>query len=158
MLIKKADKKYYINEDEIRIVKPYKNRVHKSKIPKEILKSWNYVKGAKHEIRETKAGHQFNYDEGGIPFPDNLNSASRTMLTSEGSKSPNRISHIIKDPDSGKYRVLTPVECEKLNGFPKNWTKLDKITDSKRYFFMGNSLVVGLIEKMGKRLRLILEK
>ena len=56
----------------------------KSKIPKEILKSWNYVKGAKHEIRETQAGHQFNYDEGGIPFPDNLNTPSRTMLTSEG--------------------------------------------------------------------------
>jgi len=152
VLVKKVEEKYYINEDEIGEPNPYKQRVYKSKIPKEILKSWNYVKGAKHEIRETQAGHQFNYDEGGIPFPDNLNSASRTMLTSEGSKSPNRISHIIKDPNSERYRVLTPVECEKLNGFPKNWTKLNDIPDSKRYFFMGNALVVGLIKKMGKRL------
>ena len=69
-------------------------------IPKEIKKSWNYVKGAKHEIRETQAGHQFNYDEGAIPFPDNLNSPSRTMLTSEGSKNAEQISHIIKDPNN----------------------------------------------------------
>ena len=78
------------------------------------------------------------------------------MLTSEGSKSPNRISHVVKDPNTMKHRVLTPIECEKLNGFKKNWTKIKDITDSKRYFFMGNALVVGLIEKMGYRLKEII--
>ena len=78
------------------------------------------------------------------------------MLTSEGSKSPNRISHVIKDPGSGTHRVLTPIECERLNGFSDNWTNVEGIVDSKRYFFMGNALIVGLIEKMGKKLREIL--
>ncbi len=157
VLEKNVDKKYYINENEIGTANIFRNkRVYKSKIPKKILKSWSYVKGAKHEIRETQSGHQFNYDEGAIPFPDNLESPSRTMLTSEGSKSPNRISHVVKDPNTMKHRVLTPIECEKLNGFKKNWTKIKDITDSKRYFFMGNALVVGLIEKMGYRLKEII--
>ena len=36
--------------------------------------------------------------------------------------------------------------------FPDNHTKLDGITDSKRAFFMGNALVVGVIEKIGNTL------
>jgi len=158
VLEKNVDKKYYIDESKIGKSDLYKGkRVAKKSIPDEIKKSWSYVKGAKHEIRETSSGYKFNYDEGPIPFPDNLDSPSRTMLTSEGSKSPNRISHVIKDPETKKHRVLTPIECEKLNGFNKNWTKYDtkgsNFTDSKRYFFMGNALVVGLVEKIGKKLK-----
>ena len=33
--------------------------------------------------------------------------------------------------------------------FPDNHTRLDGITDTKRAFFMGNALVVGVIEKIG---------
>ncbi len=160
---KNVDKKYYIDESQIGKSDLYKGkRVDKKSIPNKVKKSWKYVKGAKHEIRETAAGYKFNYDEGPVPFPDNLDSPSRTMLTSEGSKSPNRISHIIKDPQTRKYRVLTPTECEKLNGFSKNWTKYDCngnwFPDSKRYFFMGNALIVGLIHKMGKRLEEIIHE
>ena len=36
--------------------------------------------------------------------------------------------------------------------FPDNHTKLEGITDTKRAFFMGNALVVGVIEKIGKEL------
>ena len=36
--------------------------------------------------------------------------------------------------------------------FPDNHTKLDGITDTKRAFFMGNALVVGVIEKIGSAL------
>ena len=46
--------------------------------------------------------------------------------------------------------MLTPVECERMNGFPDNWT--DMITERQRYFVMGNALVVGLIKKMGDSL------
>jgi DNA (cytosine-5)-methyltransferase 1 len=49
---------------------------------------------------------------------------------------------------------LTPIELERLNGFPDNWTQKDDedkfVADSKRAFFMGNALVIGLIEKVGK--------
>jgi DNA (cytosine-5)-methyltransferase 1 len=36
--------------------------------------------------------------------------------------------------------------------FPDNHTKLDGITPAKRAFFMGNALVVGVVEKLGKAL------
>jgi DNA (cytosine-5)-methyltransferase 1 len=41
-----------------------------------------------------------------------------------------------------------------LNGFPDDWTLQDSegqiVSDTKRAFFMGNALVIGLIEKVGK--------
>jgi DNA (cytosine-5)-methyltransferase 1 len=57
---------------------------------------------------------------------------------------------------------LTPIELERLNGFPDDWTKFDvsgkQVSDSKRAFFMGNALVIGLIEKVGKVLAAELKK
>tara|TARA_Y100001970_G_C13784036_1_gene626842 strand:+ start:516 stop:641 length:126 start_codon:yes stop_codon:yes gene_type:complete len=40
--------------------------------------------------------------------------------------------------------------------FPKNHTKHPQISDSKRAFFIGNALVVGVIEKIGRELSKIL--
>jgi DNA (cytosine-5)-methyltransferase 1 len=49
---------------------------------------------------------------------------------------------------------LLPVELERLNGFPDNWTSTgaegENISDVRRAFFMGNALVIGLIERVGK--------
>ena len=51
---------------------------------------------------------------------------------------------------SGKYRRLTPIELERLNQFKDNHTAGQ--SDTKRAFFMGNALVVGIVEKLGKSL------
>lgn len=110
------------------------------------LDKWREMKGPKKIERVNKKnGEKYTYSEGGIPFPDPLDRPGRTMLTSEGSK--NRSSHLIQDPSTGRFRVLTPLECERLNGFPDNWTSM--MSDRQRYFAMGNALVVGLIERMG---------
>jgi len=108
---------------------------------------WQYMKGSKSELRTRKDGGTYHYTEGAIPFPDILDRPGRTMLTSEGTV--NRSSHIIEDPQTGRYRILTPVECERLNGFPDNWTNTG-MSQRQRYFTMGNALVVPLIEMMGK--------
>ena len=84
-------------------------------------------------------------------FPDPLDQPSRTIVTSEGSKSPSRIHHIIQDKD-GDYRRLTPIELEKLNMFPEDFTRLDGVTDTMRAFLMGNALVIGVVEKIGTNL------
>ena len=107
------------------------------------------MKGAKRELRTRKDGSTYHYTEGAIPFPDILDRPGRTMLTSEGSV--NRSSHLIEDPQTGRLRILTPVECERLNGFPDYWTDTG-MSERQRYFTMGNALVVPLIERMGKRL------
>jgi len=117
-------------------------------IPDSQLEKWRYLKGAKNEPRVHKAsGFIYKYTEGGIPFPDNLDGPARTILTAEGGTTPSRFKHIILTP-SGRYRRLTPVELERLNGFPDNWTS--GIPDTKRAFLMGNALVVGIIERIGK--------
>jgi len=110
------------------------------------VEKWKYLKGSKRmERTRTSDGGKYFYSEGSIPFPDRLDIPGRTMLTSEGKV--NRSSHIIADGD--RFRVLTPEECERLNGFDVGWT--DKgMPESARYFTMGNALVVPLIEKMGR--------
>jgi len=45
-----------------------------------------------------------------------------------------------------------PVELERLNGFPSNWTQVGNISDSRRGFLMGNALVVGIVEDLAKPL------
>lgn len=115
----------------------------------EALEQWRYMKGSKKLPRTRKDGTTYLYSEGAIPFPDILERAGRTMLTSEGSA--NRSSHLVLDPSSGKYRTLTPRECERLNGFPDDWTA-GYMTEHQRYFCMGNALVVPLVTAMGMRL------
>ena len=117
------------------------------------LKEWKYLKGAKSIERTHKgSGTTYNYAEGKMAFPDLLTNPSRTILTAEGGNTPSRFKHIIQTKNG--YRRLTPIELERLNGFPDNWTQRDAqdkvVADSKRAFFMGNALVIGLIEKVGK--------
>jgi DNA (cytosine-5)-methyltransferase 1 len=119
------------------------------------LKDWKFLKGAKSIDRIHKAsGVKYNYKEGAIAFPDLLTNPSRTILTGEGGTSPSRFKHVIKT--NRGYRRLTPIELERLNGFPDNWTLVgangESISETKRAFFMGNALIVGLIEKVGKEL------
>ena len=119
-------------------------------ISEEELDKWSYLKGAKKEIRETKDGFKYNYAEGAMIFPDALDNASRTIITGEGGRSASRFKHVIKTKKG--YRRLTPVELERLNMFPENHTQLEGVTDTKRAFFMGNALVVGVVEKIGETL------
>ncbi len=117
------------------------------------LKEWKYLKGAKSIERTHKgSGVTYNYAEGKMAFPDLLTNPSRTILTGEGGSTPSRFKHIIQTKNG--YRRLTPIELERLNGFPDNWSQLNSagkvVPDGKRAFLMGNALVIGLIEKVGK--------
>lgn len=112
------------------------------------LKQWKYLKGAKREPRKAKSGFAFTYTEGPIAFPDPLDKPSRTIITGEGGPTPSRFKHVVKTKKG--LRRLTPVELERLNMFPDNHT--EGHSDAKRAFFMGNALVVGVIDKLGKAL------
>jgi DNA (cytosine-5)-methyltransferase 1 len=126
----KVEDTYYIKEDQ--------------------LDKWNYLKGAKKEIRKNSSGFEYHYTEGGMIFPDQLNKPSRTIITGEGGSSPSRFKHVISTKHG--LRRLTPIELERLNMFPDNHTKHEIANDTKRAFFMGNALVVGVIEKIGEEL------
>ena len=108
------------------------------------------MKGAKKEDRKTADGFVYKYSEGGMIYPDALNNASRTIITGEGGKTPSRFKHVVST-DKG-LRRLVPIELERLNMFPDDHTKLEGVTDAKRAFFMGNALVVGVVEKISAEL------
>lgn len=117
------------------------------------LPEWEFLKGAKSIKRvHADSGVEYNYSEGKMAFPDLLENPARTILTGEGGATPSRFKHIIRTAKG--YRRLTPVELERLNGFPDGWTATgaqgNQISDARRAFFMGNALVVGLIERVGK--------
>ncbi len=129
-----VDEKYFLNEEQI--------------------KKFEFLKGSKRIPRVKPNGEPYYYSEGAMSFPDNLDMPARTMLTSESGIS--RTTHVIEDLKTKKLRLLTPKECERINGFPDNWTNTG-MSDKKRYFMMGNALVVGVIEKIGKEIENIVE-
>lgn len=54
---------------------------------------------------------------------------------------------------TSKVRRLTPVECERLQGFPDGWTAVDeKTADSHRYKQMGNAVTVNVLTWVGSRI------
>ncbi len=116
-------------------------------INKKELEKWQYQKGAKSFDRVNKTtGHTYKYSEGKMSFPDGLDRASRTIITGEGGASPSRFKHVVYV--NGKYRRLTPIELERLNMFPDKHT--EGVLDTKRAFLMGNALVIGIVERIGK--------
>lgn len=137
-----VDEKYYLNEEQ--------------------LEKFEYLRGAKKVERTSADGHKYFYSEGGMSPHDNLDLPGRTMLTSEGTV--NRSTHLLYV--DGRYRFLTPVEAERLQDFPDNWTKYKKlkdgeiveVTDRMRLFFMGNALVTGIVKRIADELEKIDEK
>lgn len=115
------------------------------------LPKWKYEKGAKSIKRVSKEGYEYNFTEGGMAFPDDLSKPSRTIITGEGGAAPSRFKHIIQT-SSGKYRRLMPIELERLNMFPDNHTMHPDVSEGKRAFLMGNALVCGIVELVGKSL------
>ena len=133
------------------------------RLPKEERQTWQYLKGAKKLPRKSANGHEYIFSEGAIPMIDSYDKPARTMLTSEGNFS--RTTHIVKDKKSGRIRLLTARETERIQGFPTDYTekclvngKIVEMPLNKRRFMMGNALVVDLIKKMEVTLSEIFER
>ena len=120
-------------------------------ISEEELPKWQYEKGPKKINRVSKEGYEYVFSEGGMAFPDYLDKPSRTMITGEGGTAPSRFKHVVQTP-SGRYRRLVPLEMERLNMFPDNHTYHPAVSDGRRAFLMGNALVCGIVEEIGKSL------
>lgn len=121
------------------------------------LEKFQYLRGPKRIERTSADGHSYIYSEGGMSPTDDLNLPGRTMLTSEGTV--NRSTHLLKV--NNRYRLITPVEAERLQDFPDNWTAKKKLSDGSivevsdkmRMFFMGNALVTEIVRKIGEYIR-----
>lgn len=133
-LLHNVDKKFYLNDNQ--------------------KEKFEYLKGSKRITRTNAEGFTYNFSEGKIAYPENIDLPSRTMLTSEGTV--NRSSHVVADLDTGEKRIITPVEAERLQHFPDNWTNTG-MTDRQRYFMMGNALVTFIINTLEPRLEEIIK-
>lgn len=134
-----VDEKYYLTEERI--------------------EKFEYMRGAKKIKRTSADGHNYTYSEGSMSPYDSLDLPARTMLTSEGST--NRSTHLLYINE--RYRFLTPLEAERLQDFPDDWTKFKKnsadetkeVSNSMRLFFMGNALVTGIVKRIADELEKI---
>jgi DNA (cytosine-5)-methyltransferase 1 len=142
----------------------------------EATKGWIYLKGSKKEKRKGTDGFEYNYNEGPVTFPDSVNKPSRTIITGEGGSGASRFKHVVK-VRLGKNRIqnlgldsasanrireklsltktqwlrrLVPEELELLNMFPAGHSEGQP--DGRRAFFMGNALVIGIIERFAKEM------
>ena len=62
-------------------------------------------------------------------------------------------------------RRLTEIECERLQGFPDNWTQygnydgvIKPIAKTQRYMLIGNAVTVNIVELIAKRLKFIVDE
>jgi len=133
------------------------NLVDESLVPEDFfisedeLPKWEYEKGSKKIERVSKEGFKYTFSEGGMSFPDSPDLPSRTIITGEGGTAPSRFKHVVKTK-SGRYRRLLPIELERMNMFPDNHTLHPDVSDGRRAFLMGNALVCGIVEQIGKSL------
>ena len=101
----------------------------------------------------------YRYDEG---LRIRKNGIAPTVRSEYKSQDHSKSALLIRD---ARIRRLTPLECERLQGFPDNWTELgvednwtDKdldwieISDTQRYKMCGNAVTVNVVEAVMKRL------
>jgi len=67
------------------------------------------------------------------------------------------VGHCIVDK-SGKPRWIMPIECERLQGFPDNYTNIPNASDTSRYKALGNSMAVPVMAWLGKRIQKHMQK
>lgn len=123
------------------------------------LKKFQYLRGPKKIERTSADGHTYIYSEGGMSPYDDLNLPGRTMLTSEGTV--NRSTHFLFV--NNRYRLITPIEAERLQDFPDDWTAKKQladgsvvdVSDKMRMFFMGNALVTEIVKEIGNFIKIL---
>lgn len=133
---------------EILFDQPGKSRdFKKSKTPKE--ESSAFIESSFGTYRESNVGGTVKRTGGA------LSGGSETLIVSTGES--------LMGPK--KVRKLTPVECERLQGFPDNYTRIpwrnkpsEQCPDTPRYMAIGNSMAVPVMRWIGDRVLRCLKK
>ena len=109
-------------------------RVYEDDVMQTVIQRWGTGGGNVPMVFEPKSAFEENWAESEV----------KNTLRSNASKS----SHAVVE--QSVVRRLTPVECERLQGFPDNWT--DGQADSNRYKQMGNAVAVPVVSWIIERM------
>jgi len=80
---------------------------------------------------------------------------SGCLTTRQGQYGRKELDTLIYEYDKNKVRILTPLETERLQGFPDNYTNIPSASDIKRYKTTGNSMAVPVMKWIGKRIQMV---
>jgi DNA (cytosine-5)-methyltransferase 1 len=115
-----------------------------------------FAENQRGELETSEAQHQLSSGGGkpGQGYPaiyhenisGNLASAEHARALRSGA------SHSYQFTGSSQPRRLTPTECERLQGFPDDWTAINGMADSPRYRMLGNAVTVQVAEWIGRQI------
>ena len=69
-----------------------------------------------------------------------------TTLRAQGGDNGGGSENLVKENGRNLIRRLTPLECERLQGFPDGWTLIPGASDSARYKALGNSVAIPCVD------------
>jgi DNA (cytosine-5)-methyltransferase 1 len=111
----------------------------------------NYWKGVDNHAQRTMIAWSKSHRPHGIESCIKIGEAN-TLNTGNGCKTQSSATFVISN--GTRIRRLTPLECERLQGFPDNWTKYDSegniVSDTQRYKMCGNAVTVPVVEYIGE--------
>jgi DNA (cytosine-5)-methyltransferase 1 len=136
------------------------DRIYSDKGIKQIISSSNGGQGVKtglYVISDSGQGHKSQLQTEIIPTLRANTGAGHNNIVIQshhhrsGNPALDSIPHIVN-----QIRRLTPLECERLQGYPDFWTEFDsdgnKISDTQRYKCLGNAVTVNVIEAIMQRM------
>ena len=136
-------------------------------VPTIAFSSKDYGADAQIEIAPTMraGGHVDSHVNGGVPpaiaFQTSGYGASVDEIASTMQASYSKLSNQVYGAITQALAVrrLTPMECERLQGFPDGWTQVPvrgkPAADGPRYKALGNSMAVNVMELIGQRIELV---
>lgn len=108
----------------------------------------NFIPEVTSTLQSGKKGHRFDADsiEQYIPSAE----IAETLSSNGRNYDFEKINLI---PNSFKVRKLTPIECERLQGLPDDWTNVGKASNSRRYSAIGDAVTANVAEWIGRRIK-----
>jgi DNA (cytosine-5)-methyltransferase 1 len=86
-----------------------------------------------------------------------LTETAQSLRTKPPGTVENSSTTVVLDPANLVVRRLTPLECERLQGFPDNYTNIPGASDTARYAAIGNSMTTNVMQWIGKRIQAVEE-
>lgn len=110
-------------------------------------------KGEESQSTTSLDRNSFCYNLTGDPTPKISNNCANTLRANAGGGiTPSSVVYKLTPTDRAIARKLTPIETERLMGFPDNYTAVCGFSNRQRYKMLGNSIVVNVLKWIGERI------